>query len=255
MFKSNELTMFQKNQSLYESFVEKLIDAVPVHGTFVDCGAHVGTHTRNMLRRFDINNVIAIEAIPDLAERLSRQFANETRLTIIQTAIGNIVGFTDFNVAQNSPGYSGIIQRDISDVTNWVKLNVPITKCDALAQITESTSPVSFMKLDLEGGEFNALQGSMQLILRDRPLLVFENGLSKSAAHYNYSKTTFFEFFSSIDYVIYDFFGNQVDDNYWDTPLFTYMFVALPSNGLHAVWYFENREKLLASVLGDDMHP
>ncbi len=254
MIKSDDLSIFQKNQNLYENFVAKLIESAPVHGTFVDCGAHVGTHTKNMLRRSDINNVIAIEAIPDLANLLRNNYINESRLTIIQTAIGNNIGKSDFNVAENSPGYSGIVKRDISDVTNWIKLSVPITKFDVLPEVTSSSSLINFIKLDLEGGELDALQGAKLTITKDRPFIVFENGLAKSASIYNYSKLDFFNFFESIDYVVYDFFGNQVNELYWDIPLFTYMFVAFPSSSLLASWYYDNRKIILDSVISDSQH-
>ena len=69
---------------------------------------------------------------------------------------------------------------------------------------------LSYIKLDLEGGEFDALLGASTLLLKTRPVIVFENSLNHSANLYNYSEKDFFDFFTKVNYGLLDFFGNHL---------------------------------------------
>lgn len=237
MNKSEMLRIFQNNQKLYEDVVAELIRRCPVSGTFVDCGAHLGDHTINMLGRPEADLVIAIEAIPNLVNRLKDRFKQEARLKILQTAIGKAEGQTEFNVASNAMGYSGIMQRDISVVSSWEKRTVAITTLDRLVTESSTLSSVGLIKLDLEGGEYDALMGGKNTIASHRPFIVFENGLAKSANLYGYGWKEFSKLFEDLNYVVYDYFGDVIDENYWDAPLTTYMFVAVPANSILSDWY------------------
>jgi FkbM family methyltransferase len=248
MNKSEILQIFQKNQRLYEEVVADLIHKCPVSGTFVDCGAHLGDHTTNMLGRPEADMVIAIEAIPNLANRLKDRFKLESRLKILQTAIGKAEGQTEFNIASNLMGYSGIMQRDISSVSSWEKLTVVLTTLDRLMTESGTPSAVRLIKLDLEGGEYDALLGGRETIASHRPFIVFENGLAKSANLYGYSWNEFSSLFEELDYVVYDFFGDRIDKKYWEAPLTTYMFVAVPANSILSNWYAEERLNIVSAI-------
>jgi FkbM family methyltransferase len=238
------LRHFQSNQSLYEEMVARLIRKAPVSGTFVDCGAHIGVHTRSMLARREAECVIAIEALPHLANLLNEIAEKDHRLVVYQCAVGDHAGSVDFHVASNAEGYSGIRQRDISDVSDWTSITIEINTLDSLLGNTPRPA-VGLMKLDLEGGEFDALVGAMGVLKTDRPILVFENGLKKSTKYYDYDKDDFFSYFREAGYQLYDFFGNLVDEDYWEVPLFTYMFVGVPLKTTLSSWY---RERNLAIV-------
>jgi len=242
------LRIFQANQNLYEDVVAALILNCPGGGVFVDCGAHLGDHTIKMLNRSDVERVLAIEAIPSLTTRLRQRFNNEDRLRIYQYAIGSDVIQTEFNVASNAMGYSGILQRDITGVANWEKITVEMTTLDRIMMGESSNGYVRFIKLDLEGGEYNAILGAMNTISSGKPFIVFENGLAKSADLYGYGWQEFSTLFDVLGYVVYDFFGNEVTKEYWNAPLLTYMFVAVPIGSALAEWYGKNCYDIVSSV-------
>ncbi len=248
MNKSEMLRIFQDNQKLYEDVVAELIRRCPVSGTFVDCGAHLGDHTINMLGRPEADMVIAIEAIPNLVNRLKDRFKQEPKLKILQTAIGKAEGQTEFNIASNAMGYSGIMQRDISAVSSWEKLTVAMTTLDRVVTESSTQSSVRLIKLDLEGGEYDALLGGKKTIGSHHPFIVFENGLAKSANLYGYGWNEFSNLFEDLNYVVYDYFGNCVDKKYWDAPLTTYMFVAVPAHSILSNWYARERSNIIASA-------
>lgn len=203
----------------------------------IDGGAHLGGHTETMLRRSGVKRVYAIEAIPRLCQHISKRFSAQDALQLVCGAIGRETGRATFRVAVNLPGYSGLVQRKIAQVTEWEEIPVDLMTLDDVVAPSDATE-VGLIKLDLEGGEFHALCGARRLIARSRPLIVFENGLRTSADSYGYDWSEFEEFMTEMGYEVWDFFGNRVDRAYWDAVLQTYMFVALPSSsdGANSLW-------------------
>jgi len=243
------LRIYQNTPGLYERAVCELIKYyTPAAGVYVDCGAHIGEHTKNMLCRPDATIIYAIEAIPSLASYLHATFLHQPRVKIIQSAIGKTVGSIDFNVAEDAKGYSGIFKRDLPAVQSWERISVPLITLDSLLLESGSASDVGFIKLDLEGGEFDALLGGRRIIIDNKPFIVFENGLSASANLYGYGRDEFLRFFDSLGYVVFDFFGNLVDIKYWDATLQTYMFVAVPMNSEISHWFLNHGLRIVESV-------
>ena len=88
---------------------------------------------------------------------------------------------------------------------------------------------VSFIKLDIEGGELHALMGGLKTLKRSRPIIIFENGCQSSADIYHYSKDEFFKFFEELDMSIYTLTGNLFTRAEWYNPGPCWEFVALPN--------------------------
>ena len=234
------LKRFQAKQSLYEDLVGKIIDTSPTGGTFIDCGANWGLHTARMLARTDVTTVFAVEAIPALCDNLWKRYGSLEKFQLVRAAVGKENGEVEFNISVDDMGFSGILRRDISPISEWRKVNVHLTTLDSC--VSEYISNVGLIKLDLEGGEFDALRGGDTLIRSSRPLIVFENGLRKSAEVYGYGVEEFFSFFGNHGYEVLDFFGNHVDRHYWDGVLRTYMFCAVPRGSVLEEWYRANIE-------------
>ena len=242
------LQEFQKNQPLYEIVVGELIAKVPAMGSSVDCGAHMGLHTKKMLEKSNSAPVVAIEAIPELAAYLRNAFCSDLRLRVIEAAVSREDGWTKFSVAVGAKGFSGIRPRENVGVDNWRKIDIAALSLDSIAK-SEMLESVGLIKADLEGGEFDALRGAVETLKRDRPFVVFENGLRLSADLYGYSETDFFDFFTHIDYCVFDFFGNLVTQNYWRQPLQTYMFVAMPNRGGFLEWYHDVWQQIVSDAV------
>lgn len=226
---------FQQNTALYEEVVSAIVRTAPRGGVHVDGGAHVGQHTRAMLARQDVRRVYAVEAIPALCERIASGLGRDARLVLVRDAIGKAPGHASFQIAVNATGYSGLLRRDLAAVTAWESLAVRVRTLDDIVADADRAD-VGLVKLDLEGGEFDALRGAPDLLQRSRPLVVFENGLRNPAASYGYGWPEFEALFAAQGYAVWDYFGQRVDQAYWDRPLYTYMFVAVPDDELHHQW-------------------
>lgn len=241
------LQAYQQDQRRYERLVGEIIKQWPRGGVYVDGGAHAGLHTQPMLERQDVRRVYAAEAVPHLCDRLARVLVPSSKLRMIKGAIGAEAGIASFAMAADALGYSGLKQRTIQAVQQWERIDVQVYTLDAAIESADHAD-VSFVKLDIEGGEFDALRGAREVMVAGRPLVVFENGLRNSAASYGYGWEEFHALFDSLDYEVQDFFGRAVDHTYWNRTLSTYMFVALPRTELDRGWVASELPRLVDQV-------
>lgn len=241
-----DLNTFQEHPSLYELVVADIIRLWPGGGVHVDGGAHMGHHTAGMLARDDVRRVVAIEAIPALCDRISQRFPGQARLDLVRAAVGHAPGQASFSVAVGAMGYSGLKERQIAAVQQWRTIEVQVHRIDDLVGDADRSS-VGLIKLDLEGGEFDAMRGAIRTVSTARPMIVFENGLRNPAKAYGYGWDDVAAWLQAMDYEAYDFFGHRVDRAYWEATLKTYMFVAIPAHDVARQW----RDTVLAPCVAE----
>ena len=205
-------------------FLEKIIRAVysaivRPGDLAIDCGAHKGLHT---IPLSDIvgpsGRVLAVEALPDLAELLAlhARSSGYTNIEVVPQAIGSREGKSTFFFVQGAPGFSGLQQRDLPPgaETTVLKIEVPVTTLDNLC--ATSGKHVRFVKMDLEGGEYHALQGAASLLRDHHPLVIFEDGGEPAAKLYGYTRDDWFALFKRADLVVFDLFGTPFTLAHWD---------------------------------------
>ena len=115
----------------------------------VDGGAHRGTVTAQLLRRFQ--RVVAIEPGP-LAERIPYE------AQVIRAALGDKPGRCGMQDGTSNTGERHCIEGDAVEVITLDSLNL---------------AP-DFVKLDVEGWEYFALKGGEQTIRTHRPVVMLE---------------------------------------------------------------------------------
>jgi FkbM family methyltransferase len=127
---------------------------------FVDCGAYTGDSIRAFISHTDnaYRKVIAFEADPAVLPVLETFIASVgSRAALHRAAVGNQRGCVRFS----GDGLGGGAVSAASGV------EVPGVRLDdALAR-----ERVSFIKMDIEGAELQALEGAHRVIGRDRPVL------------------------------------------------------------------------------------
>jgi len=210
----------------FEDIINAIYSAILKPGDLaVDCGANCGLHTFPMSELVGPSGrVVAVEAIPDLAAGLAqRGFPN---IDVKATAIGAAAGRASFSVVRDGIAYSGLQQRrDLpGDLAGSVDvIDVPVATLDSL--LADRRQCVRFVKMDLEGGEFHALQGATS-ILRDRPLVIFENGRESAANLYGYTSKDWFSLFDTADFAVFDLFGRPFYRNDWHAGGMPWYFIA-----------------------------
>lgn len=120
----------------------------------LDCGAHRGIITRQLVKRFQ--SVTAIEP-SELADQIKDA-------TVIKAAIGDKAGRCSMKHGTENTGQRHVVSGDDTEVIT----------IDSLGLAPD------FIKLDVEGMEYLALKGGEETIKRCKPVIMLEeNGLNQ----------------------------------------------------------------------------
>lgn len=217
----------------YETIIEFTYRKILQQGDVaLDGGANRGRHTIPMAKAVKPpGRVIGFEPIPSLASDLSRTLAAEglSSVEIVNKALGAASGSADFTHVEEVDYYSGLKRGENipEGAQSSIKtIKVEITTLDtALEQ--RNLNRARFIKLDLEGGEYDALVGARDIMDRMKPFIIFENGRSSSARVYGYDKADWFELFYSRGYRLFDLFGRPFTPADWENAGVPWYFVAV----------------------------
>lgn len=142
----------------------------------IDVGCHEGDVLKKFLQLAPDGRHYAFEPIPEYFQRLKRVYGRQA--TVLPYALSDDSGTSVFQFVRNAPAYSGLKKR---------KYNVPspdIRQMDVEVRRLDDIIPqelvIDFMKVDVEGAEFQVLKGGRELIKRCAPVIVFEFGLGAS---------------------------------------------------------------------------
>ena len=175
----------------------------------VDLGAFKGTHTLPMAAavRGEGGAVHAFEANPEMCAGLRARFAAPelSHVTLHEVAVGLEEGEADYVIALDSPGYSGLREREYDQPD--MRTRVIRVRTARLDSVLGGLGRLAYIKADLEGGEFDALRGADALIGRTRPAISFEFG-ARSYRGYDVDPGEVFGWFAARGYVLFDIVGN-----------------------------------------------
>lgn len=161
----------------------------------VDIGCHRGDILRLMLDAAPGGRHYAFEPLPDLYNYLIGEFGGLPNVTIKSVALSDKAERTTFQHVVTNPGYSGLKQRRYDrDNEKIVEIVVDTERLDNV--IPDDVS-VDFIKIDVEGGEYQVLKGAENLLRRCSPVIVFEHGLG-SADRYGTTPEMVFDFLQSV---------------------------------------------------------
>jgi FkbM family methyltransferase len=150
--------------------------AIEPESTFIDIGANVGLVSVPLGAKFRECKGIAVEPIERNVDALSRNLTlnslNST-ITIIPVALGDKVGTVSMLRDNNFGGSTGNAKIVMDAGTSTATHEVNVELLDNIWR--ESGSPaVSFIKVDVEGYEYQVLKGGAELISRCRPVVYGE---------------------------------------------------------------------------------
>jgi FkbM family methyltransferase len=136
----------------------------------LDCGANIGAFTREALNA-GAAKVVAIEPVPANVLSLQRTFRQEIeqgRVIVVAKGVWNKDDVLEMNLYENSSLDSFVMnQRPEDEGGGSRKVALPLTTIDAI--VNELGLRVTFIKMDIEGAEKQALEGARQTIARDKP--------------------------------------------------------------------------------------
>jgi FkbM family methyltransferase len=171
--------------------------------------------------------VLAVEAHPKLARGLVKRAKKRqlAQVEVIGAALSDQIGRASFHCVKQHSAYSGIRARRYDFEDDVQVIEVAATTIDAILA-DRPNRHLRFAKLDLEGGEFRALEGGAATLKCDRPLIVFENDQDRSAANYGYAKEEWFGFFESAGYKVFTLWGGPYGPADWGRRDIPWYFIA-----------------------------
>lgn len=155
----------------------------------IDIGCHKGEVLERMVKLSPSGQHYAFEPIPIYFQRLRSRFNGNVR--VLPYAISGSNGKAEFQFVRNAPAYSGLKLRKY-DIKNPDIESITVEK-KRLDDLIPETFPIHFIKLDVEGGEFDVFRGASRILRQQKPVIVFESGLGASD-YYNTNPDELFSF-------------------------------------------------------------
>lgn len=160
----------------HEPWIQELLRSELRPGDcYYDVGAHTGFFSL-IASRFvgPLGRIVAFEPDPENTKALKANIAKNglRQVTIIEAAVWSSASDVTFERASNA---SNRTQGHISpgSVTGLERISVPAIRLDDFVRGEECPAP-SLIKMDIEGAEWEALQGARRLLTETRPKLLCE---------------------------------------------------------------------------------
>ena len=161
----------------------------------IDVGCHKGEIMEWMLKYAPDGKHMGFEPIPVFYNYLVDHFPASVKFH--RLALSDKKGVIKFNYVISNPAYSGIKKRKY-DRDNELDTLIKV-ETDKLDSVLDTGHQVDFMKIDVEGAEYEVLKGAKETLKRWRPVMVFEHG--KGAADvYGVAPGEVFDFLTKLDY-------------------------------------------------------
>jgi len=153
---------------------------------FVDVGANYGQTIESILIYNPRARIFSFEANPVLAAKLSQRYARQRNVTIFAEGLGEANGqFTLFIPSYNGFVYDGLASLSFEEAKNWLgpdriygfdarRLQIAEVRCQIRSLDSYALAP-SFIKIDVQGTEYDVLLGAEQTINLHKPILLIED--------------------------------------------------------------------------------
>ena len=151
----------------------------------IDVGAHAGMYLREIVRCASDGRHIAYEPLPHLNEQLIKDFP---QVDVRLAALSNKSGEASFTHVKSNPGFSGFKQRTYPGEEQLELVTVNVESLDA--SLPDNYVP-TLIKIDVEGGEQQVIEGAIKTIATHKPIVIFEHGRG-AAEHYGTGPTDIF---------------------------------------------------------------
>jgi len=144
----------------------------------VDVGCHKGSVLLYILKFAPHGDHFAFEPIPDLVQGLKVRFPS---VNVYQLALSDFTGDSTFCHVVSDPGRSGLRRRHYPRPDEEVKeIRVKVEKLD---NVIPEELKIYFIKIDVEGAQFQVLRGAVRTIKRHKPFIIFEHSASDAAPY------------------------------------------------------------------------
>jgi FkbM family methyltransferase len=157
-----------------------------LHGCYVDVGANKGQSIESILLFKPMAEVISFEPNIILAKQLTSRYKNRTNVHIIAQGLAHSIGSFPLFI----PRYRQLLLPDLASLNReaartWVtgervfafdssKLEIIESSCQVSTLDLHHLTPI-FIKIDVQGGEYNVLTGARDTLAQCEPVLSIED--------------------------------------------------------------------------------
>lgn len=161
----------------------------PSNNVFVDIGANRGDAIHSILMREPDASVVAFEPNGLLASKLNRLYGKDHRVRIHNCGLGDSSNSFELYVPfYNNYMFDGLASFKEKNARDWLKgriygytenlLRIQKMRCE-VKKLDDFNLRPCFIKIDVQGFEYEVLLGAMQTIKTARPVILMESPAHK----------------------------------------------------------------------------
>ncbi len=217
-----EICLFKETMSsLYHNDYGNNIDHVfkwlinynfKFEGNIIDIGSNIGLYSLAYKIIFPKAKITAFEPVLDIfkisKKNMSLNSSFTSDISIVNMAVSDKKGNLNLGFPYNTKNFdkknnkyfanSGLISAQIKKNKPYLAQSISIDEYVKFNKL----SKIDFIKIDVEGHEYQVLTGLVETIKNNRPIIIFEfNKITRKLS--NFSINTYVEFINKIDYEIY----------------------------------------------------
>ncbi len=152
---------------------------------YIDIGANQGQSIESILLFKPSAQLISFEPNPNLAMALANRYKIKTNISIVAQGLSDAPGeLTLFVPSYKGFVYDALASLDRDAAASWIseqtvlgftpdKLTIDETRCEVNTLDSHQLAPI-FIKIDVQGHEYNVLNGGRETLRRYEPILLIE---------------------------------------------------------------------------------
>jgi len=155
-----------------------------------DIGANLGDFTQECLNRYPDTTVIAVEANDELVEKLKERFLNKNVIilnSLVSSKSGEELDFFISSAHTISTASKNWVKN--SRFANTYEWNRLVKKRSiTIDDLINAYGNPDLIKIDVEGYEFEALEGALETITKNKPIIILEIWPSNKDKYFDWFK-------------------------------------------------------------------
>jgi FkbM family methyltransferase len=157
-----------RNDKLAGEVVKKVLNFETA--SYVDVGFHKGEMLKLALKLAPKGEHFGFDPLPTFYSKLKKEI--KSYVTLFEVAVSNKIGEEQFFYVESNPSFSGLKKRLYPKKEKITEINV---KTDTLDHLLSEVQSIDLIKIDVEGGEYNVIEGARNILFKHKPVILFEH--------------------------------------------------------------------------------